>query len=115
MMYQTVPEIWAAIQRGEWRKPTAGLAPAYTQANVVIIPKEHAFDFLLFCFRNEKPCPLVDVSDPGQPFLPLAGPGADIRYHVPKYRIYRHGELAEEVDQIAGIYTNDMVTFLLGC
>lgn len=115
MKDKTVEEIWEAIKQGQWRKPTAGLAPAYTQANVVILPKEDAFDFLLYCYRNEKPCPVVDVSDPGQVSLPLAGPQADIRYHVPRYRVYRQGELVEEVDDIAALYTPDMVTFLLGC
>ena len=115
MKHQTVTEIWAAIKRGEWRQPTAGLAPRYTQANVVILPKQYAFDFLLYCYRNEKPCPVVDVSDPGDPSLPAAGPQADIRWHVPKYRVYRHGRLDAEVDRIDDLYTDDMVTFLLGC
>jgi uncharacterized protein YcsI (UPF0317 family) len=111
----TVPEIWDAIKKGEWRKPTSGLAPGYTQANVVILPKQHAFDFLLYCYRNEKPCPVIDVTDPGQTALPLAGPDADIRYHVPRYRIYRNGVLDREVDDIEDLYTADMVTFLIGC
>jgi uncharacterized protein YcsI (UPF0317 family) len=82
---------------------------------VVILPRKEAFDFLLFCYRNEKPCPIIDVTDPGQTALPVAGPEADIRYHVPKYRIYRFGELEKEVDHIADLYTDDMVTFLIGC
>ena len=115
MTFNSVPEIWDAIKKGEWRKPTSGLAAGYTQANVVILPKKEAFDFLLFCYRNERPCPIIDVTDPGQTAPPIAGPGADIRYHVPKYRVYRHGELEKEVDNIADIYTDDMVTFLIGC
>ncbi|SMP53555.1 putative hydro-lyase [Anoxynatronum buryatiense] len=115
MNFKSVPEIWAAIQQGQWRKPTSGLAPGYTQANVVILPKKEAFDFLLYCYRNEKPCPIIDVTDPGQPSPPVAGPHADIRYHVPRYRVYRHGELEKEVDDIAELYTDDMVTFLIGC
>jgi len=115
MNFKSVPEIWAAIQQGQWRKPTSGLAPGYTQANVVILPKQEAFDFLLYCYRNEKPCPIIDVTDPGQPAPPVAGPDADIRYHVPRYRVYRHGELEKEVDDIAQLYTDDMVTFLIGC
>ena len=115
MSVATVPEIRAAIARGEWRKPTSGLAPGFTQANVVILPKKYAFDFLLFCSRNDRPCPVIDVCEAGVVAPPLAGPDADIRTQIPRYRIYRHGELVDEVDHIRDHFTDDMVTFLLGC
>lgn len=115
MGVSTVQEIRAAIARGEWRKPTSGLAPGFTQANLVILPKKYAFDFLLFCGRNERPCPVIDVGEAGITAPPLAGPDADIRTQIPRYRIYRHGELVEEVDHIREHFTAEMVTFLLGC
>ena len=115
MGVETVQQIRAAIARGEWQKPTAGVAPGYTQANVVILPQKHAFDFLLFCTRNERPCPVIDVSEAGIVAPPLAGPGADIRSDIPRYRIYRDGQLSEEVKHIRDHFTDDMVTFLLGC
>ena len=115
MGVSTVQEIRAAIARGEWRKPTSGLAPGFTQANVVILPKKYAFDFLLFCSRNDRPCPVIDVCEAGVVAPPLAGPDADIRTQIPRYRIYRHGELVDEVDHIRDYFTDDMVTFLLGC
>lgn len=115
MGVSTVQEIRAAIARGEWRKPTSGLAPGFTQANVVILPKKYAFDFLLFCSRNDRPCPVIDVCEAGVTAPPLAGPDADIRTQIPRYRIYRHGELVDEVDHIRNHFTADMVTFLLGC
>ncbi len=105
----------SAIARGEWRKPTAGLAPGFTQANVVILPRRYAFDFLLFCGRNDKPCPIIDVCEAGITAPPVAGPNADIRVDVPRYRIFRHGELEKEADDIRDCFTDDMVTFLLGC
>jgi uncharacterized protein YcsI (UPF0317 family) len=111
----SVKEIRNEIAAGRWRKPTSGLAPGFTQANVVILPRRDAFDFLLFCQRNERPCPVIDVCDPGAVSPPLAGPDSDIRIHVPKYRIHRRGELAAEVDDIVDLFTPDMVTFLLGC
>lgn len=111
----SVQEIRAAIARGEWRKPTAGLAPGYTQANVVILPSRYAFDFLLFCTRNAQPCPVIDVCEPGVVAPQVAGPGSDIRTDIPLYRVFRHGELVGEVEHIRDLYTNDMVTFLLGC
>lgn len=115
MSVKTVHDIRAAIARGEWRKPTSGLAPGFTQANVVILPKKHAFDFLLFCERNQKPCPIVDVCESGIVAPPIAGPAADIRTQIPRYRIYRHGQLEQEVEHIRDLFTDDMVTFLLGC
>ena len=115
MEKETVPAIWKSIETGQWRTPTAGLAPGYAQANVVMLPKEHAFDFLLYCYRNEQPCPVIDVAEPGETGFSLAGPGADIRYHVPRYRIYRNGRLEKEADQVADVFTDDMVTFLIGC
>lgn len=115
MNFNSVQEIRDAIASGKWRKPTAGLAAGFTQANVVILPKKHAFDFLLFCNRNDRPCPVIDVCEAGVVAPPVAGPQADMRIHIPRYRIYRHGELEREVDDIRDIYTDDMVTFLLGC
>lgn len=115
MGVSTVQEIRAAIAGGQWRKPTSGLAPGFTQANVVILPKKYAFDFLLFCSRNDRPCPVIDVCEAGIVAPPLAGPDADIRTQIPRYRIYRHGELVDEVDHIRDHFTDDMVTFLLGC
>jgi uncharacterized protein YcsI (UPF0317 family) len=110
-----VRRLRAMIARGEWRKPTSGLAQGFTQANVVILPKKYAFDFLLFCTRNSQPCPVIDVCECGVTAPPLAGPQADIRIHVPRYRIFRNGELEREADNILPDYTDDMVTFLLGC
>ena len=115
MSVNKVHELRAAIARGEWRKPTSGLAAGYTQANVVILPREYAFDFLLFCERNSRPCPVIDVGESGVVAPPTAGPTADIRSEIPRYRIYRHGELEREADHIRDVYTDDMVTFLLGC
>ena len=115
MGVSSVNELRAAIERGEWRKPTSGLAAGFTQANVVILPQRFAFDFLLFCERNEQPCPVIDVCESGITAPPIAGPGADIRTQIPRYRIYRHGQLEQEVNHIRDHFTSDMVTFLLGC
>ena len=86
MGVETVHEIRAAIARGEWRKPTSGVAAGFTQANVVILPKRYAFDFLLFCDRNPQPCPVIDVAEAGVIAPPVAGPTGDIRTEIPKYR-----------------------------
>ncbi|MFG6497069.1 putative hydro-lyase [Fictibacillus sp. UD] len=103
------------IRRGEWVKPTSGLANGYTQGNLVVLPKELAFDFLLFCQRNPKPCPVLDVTEPGSAVPALVAPDADLRVDIPKYRVYRGGELAEERNDIKELWNEDMVGFLLGC
>ena len=108
-------EVRALIRKNEWVKPTSGLARGFTQANLVILKKELAFDFLLFCQRNPKPCPLIDVTEPGSPVPQMAAPGADLRTDIPKYRIYRNGEFVKEVTDIVDDWEDDMVAFLIGC
>lgn len=103
------------IREGNFSGPTCGVALGYTQANLVVLPKQYAYDFLLFAFRNPKPCPILDVTDVGS-FVPkLIAKDADIRTDIPKYRIYRNGELVEEVSDLKNHWREDLVGFLLGC
>ncbi|GBG57547.1 UPF0317 protein YcsI [Sporomusaceae bacterium FL31] len=108
-------EVRAMIRTNQLIKPTSGMAKGFTQANLAILKKEMAFEFLLFCQRNPKPCPVLDVTEPGSPIPQLVAPQADLRTDIPKYRIYRHGELVEEVTDIVQYWEDDMVAFLLGC
>jgi uncharacterized protein YcsI (UPF0317 family) len=94
---------------------TAGLAPGYVQANICILPKAWAEDFLLFCQRNPKPCPLLSRSDPGNPRLPALADDLDIRTDVPRYHVFRDGKFVEEVTDISDYWQDDLVTFALGC
>ena len=96
--------------------PTSGIAPGFTQANMIVLPRDWAFDFLLFAQRNPKPCPVLDVSDPGAPTTALA-PGADLRTDLPLYRIWRDGKLAEETPDASRAWAerDDLVAFLIGC
>ncbi len=103
------------IREGKWRRPTAGLAPGYVQANLVVLLRELAYDFLLFAQRNPKPCPVIEVTDTGSPEPRLSAPGADLRTDIPRYRIYREGKLVEEVTDLKAVWTPDLVAFLLGC
>lgn len=96
------------------RVPTAGWAPGYAQANLVIVPRDLAYDVLLFAQRNPKPCPVIDVSDAGSPHTALAD-GADLRTDLPSYRVWRDGELVDEPDEITGYWSDDLVSFLIGC
>lgn len=96
------------------RVPTAGWAPGHAQANMIIVPREYAYDVLLFGQRNPKPCPIIDVSDAGSPHTALAA-DADIRTDLPAYRVWRDGELVDEPGDITGYWADDLVTFLIGC
>lgn len=112
---KTGKEARRKIREGKWAYPTPGIAPGYTQANMLILPRRYAFDFFLFCQRNPKPCPILDVCEPGSYSPILTAKDADIRTDIPKYRIYKDGVLKEEVTDIKEIWNEDMVTFLLGC
>jgi uncharacterized protein YcsI (UPF0317 family) len=113
--HATGAEVRRRARRGELTGPTPGLALGYVQANLVVVPRDLAFDFLLFCQRNPKPCPLLDVTEPGSAEPALVAPGADVRTDVPRYRVYRHGELVEEPADLHGWWRDDLVAFLLGC
>jgi uncharacterized protein YcsI (UPF0317 family) len=110
----TAAEVRRAIRTGEWTGPTAGLAVAHAQANLVAVPREHAFDFLLFCQRNPRPCPLLEVVDAGST-EPECARGADLRTDLPRYRVFRDGALADEVDDLGPVWRDDLVSFLIGC
>jgi uncharacterized protein YcsI (UPF0317 family) len=94
--------------------PTSGWAPGFAQANLVILPREWAFDMLLFAQRNPRPVPLLDVTDPGSYRTPLA-PDADLRTDLPRYRVWRDGELVDEPSDIVDLWNGDLVSFLIGC
>ncbi|MDX6362621.1 putative hydro-lyase [Streptomyces sp. NPDC058274] len=94
--------------------PTAGVASGHTQANLISVPADWAYDMLLFCQRNPKPCPVLDVTDAGSWTTPLA-PGADLRTDLPRYRVWEHGELVAEPTDVAGHWRADLVSFLIGC
>ncbi len=100
---------------GEWKKPTAGVAKGYVQTNVAILPKSIAFEFMLFCQRNPKPCPIIEVMEPGQTEAHISSPGSDLRTDVPRYRVYQDGELVSEPSSLLTDWREDLVTFLLGC
>ena len=108
-------EVRHAIRRRRHTGHTAGLAPGYVQGNVCILPREYAEEFRAFCEANPKPCPLLAMSQPGNPHLPELGADLDIRTDVARYRIYRDGALAEEVENLERHWRDDLVTFILGC
>ena len=108
-------QVRAAIRTGSYGGHTSGLAAGKLQCNLAILPERFALDFLRFCQRNPKPCPVVGVSDSGDPFLPTLGSDIDIRSDVSKYRVFKDGALTDEVDDINALWADDFVTVALGC
>jgi len=104
-----------AIRAGKITGETSGLGSAYVQGNLAILPVDLALDFMRYCQRNPKPCPLVGVSETGDPMLPTLGQDIDIRTDIPSYNVYRDGELVDTTSEITGLWRDDFVTFIIGC
>ena len=102
------------VRRNEWTEGSFLACRGYAQANVIILPKDYAYEFLLFCNRNPRPCPIIDVTEIGNPHPPLS-PEADLRTDSRKYKVWKDGELVDEPTDIIGYWRDDLVGFLLGC
>jgi uncharacterized protein YcsI (UPF0317 family) len=105
----------APIRRGEWVTHTSGLADDLVQGNLVILPEALAADFLSYCRRNPRPCPLLAVGRPGDPALPELGADIDVRTDLPRYRVWRRGELVGEPTDLNELWRDDLVAFVIGC
>ena len=103
------------IRAGGHRVPTSRAAPGYVQGNLAILPQPLAADFARFCQQNPKPCPLLAASEPGDWRLPTLGEDLDIRTDIPLYRVWKKGELVEEVTDLKKVWRDDLVSFVLGC
>jgi uncharacterized protein YcsI (UPF0317 family) len=103
------------IRSGTFTGPTSGLARGNVQANLVVLPKALANDFLRFAQANPKPCPVLAVSEPGDPTFPTLARDLDIRTDLPRYRVWRNGELAEEPTEVKHVWREDLVSFAIGC
>ena len=115
MLTATPQEARALIRSGAYNAPTSGLCPGYAQANLIILPKDQAYDFLLFAQRNPKPCPLLEVSEVGQRMTSICAKDCDIATDFPRYRIYRNGICCEEPTDISDYWRDDLVAFIIGC
>lgn len=104
-----------AARAGLLDRHTSGLARDCVQTNLVILPDALANDFLRYCQRNPKPCPLLGVSEPGDGRIPGLGDDLDVRTDVPRYRVWRHGELVDEPSDLREVWRDDLVSFALGC
>jgi uncharacterized protein YcsI (UPF0317 family) len=111
----TAADVRMASRSGKLSGPTPGLARGFVQANLVMLPAEWAYDFLLFCQRNPKPCPLLAVTDTGSFEAKAIAPGSDLRTDLPGYRVFFHGECIDEPTDVKDYWRDDLVTFLIGC
>src|SRR5262249_33622478 len=108
-------EVRLACRTGELAGPTAGLAPGYVQGNLVILPRVLASDFLRFAQANPKPCPIIGTSEPGAWSVRALGDDLDLRADLPRYRVWRNGELVDEPTDIRDNWRPDLVGFVIGC
>src|SRR5947209_15931950 len=108
-------DVRLASRSGALDAQTAGMAPGYVQGNLAILPHDYAEDFLRFCQANPKPCPLLGVSEAGDPAISALGADLDIRTDIPRYRVWRDGELIDEPRDVRPVWRDDLVSFVLGC
>jgi uncharacterized protein YcsI (UPF0317 family) len=115
LAHRPASEVRKIIRNGGWAAPTSGLSLGYAQANMIVLPMDWAWDFLLYATRNPKPCPILDVTEPGDPEPKIIAPGADVRTDIPKYRIWENGVLTDEPADVRSVWRDDLVAFLIGC
>ena len=115
MLLTTGLAVRLACRSRALNRSTAGVAPGYVQGNLAILPQELAADFLRFCQQNPKPCPIIGVSEVGDPRIPALGLDLDIRTDVPGYRVWKNGDLVDETADVSAWWRDDLVSFVLGC
>ncbi len=103
------------IRRGDYKGQTAGLSKNMLQTNLIVLEKKYAIDFMIFCQRNPKACPLVGVTDVGNPFFKTLGNDIDVRTDVPSYNIYKNGKLFSTVHEIDNLWNDNLIAFAIGC
>ena len=108
-------DLRARARAGDFDGPTSGHAPGYHQGNLVILPSAYATDFLQYCVANPKPCPLLHVGDRGDWRTPGLGDDIDLRTDLPAYRVWRDGKLEGRITDVSGLWTDDLVAFVIGC
>ena len=115
MLHATHAEARHLIREGKFAAPTSGLCPGYAQANLIILPREQAYDFLLFAQRNPKPCPILEVTEVGERMTHICAKDCDVATDFPEYRVYKDGVMVDEVDDVVDYWRDDLVAFIIGC
>ena len=103
------------FRTGQYSGYTSSFSEGYVQGSLCILPQEYALDFATYCHRNPKAAPLIAIGAAGDPFLPMLGEDLDIRTDVPRYMVFRDGEVVEEPTDIRHVWRDDLVAFVWGC
>ena len=111
----TPQEYRSLVRRGEWTGETHGVCSGYTVTDMVVIPKEYAYDYMVFSHRNPRALSIVDMTEPGSPHPPRLAPDADLRTDLPRYIVYQDGQIVDEPTDIMKYWRTDLVCFLMGC
>lgn len=93
--------------------PTGGWAKGYVQADLVSVPRRYAIALRRFAVRNPRACPLLDIVGPGR-FTTALAEGADLRRDLPAYEVWRGGSLTEIRTDVTELWSDDLVTMLIG-
>jgi uncharacterized protein YcsI (UPF0317 family) len=115
MRFSNARDARLAFRSGVVVETTAGLAPGHVQANLAVLPREMAGEFLAWCQRNPRPCPVLGFTEPGDPRLPALGDDLDLRTDLPRYQVWRDGEMIAEPSDVTNVWRDDLVAFALGC
>src|SRR5258705_1933635 len=115
LIFSEPADLRAAVRSGRFSAHTSGQCPGYAQANLAVLPKDYAAEFLRFCQLNPKPCPILGISDPGDARIPALGADVDISTDIGGYFVFRNGEMVEEVANLGSVWRDDMVAFAIGC
>ncbi|HAI12709.1 MAG TPA: DUF1445 domain-containing protein [Phycisphaerales bacterium] len=113
-VFANVQEHRLACRKGQYSGPTGGVIPENVLCNLVVLPQSEAYDFLVYCMRNPKPCPVIEVFDPGDPISKFAAPGADMRTDLSRYAVSRFGESQGTCTDITELWAQDSVALLMG-
>lgn len=108
-------EFRGIVRAKEWTGLSSGACRGYAVTNLVVVPKEYAFDFVTLCVRNPRALPILEITDPGNPEPKMVAPGADLRTDIPRYRVFKNGVVVDEPTDILKYWTKDSVGFLMGC
>lgn len=108
-------DIRALIRKQDFKEHTMGVAEGYAQANLAIIPKKQALEFMIFCQRNPKPCPVLEVTEPGVSKLKYLSDTADIKTDIGQYRVFKDGVCIDEPYDVTKYWRDDLICFLIGC
>jgi len=110
----SLSEVRSIVRRGDWTDNLVRIGVGYAKFNLVVLPQELAYEFLLFSLRNPNCAHVSEVTDPGDPHPKILAPEADLRTDLPRYRVFKDGELIEEPTDVTKYWRDDLVAFLIG-